>query len=347
MKPWQTLTFIAFTFCIANCKSDSSPSDADIQQAFSQSRFPEALYIAVPPPGSKAHYNEVLNNPVIYDQGFIPTIRVVINETKSVYEYDKSLLAFLIQNQYLDFKELKQTTIDRYGENDEYYPYAFYTPDGLSRQQKNTDGEFMFKAGVRTYKKKSLYTSYKEKSGRRKLKVFGFDIVYTITPTVSGLDSLKTKEFTGKLEIYKDPNSKHWIVKSLTLSDNGANEILGWIKENYPPYTFPDRSVPSGYVTEQVSCPGENFCWGNNVFEQGVDYRFYRGNTGFNVIPVNSQDYDAVLGVYYVPTGQLAWKIKYGNNGVPETFEHNDNGEAGYYVMKVLNKPSITVDVKK
>lgn len=136
-----------------------------------------------------------------------------------------------------------------------------------------------------------------------------------------------------------------------------ASVIVSVIKESKER----EHVAQTPMLIQTIEQPGDNFRWGNSVFTENIDYRYYRANTEFDLSAPIPAERDAMLAVYKEQADggvseSPAWMIRFNESGRGEIFnqnEHgeaiplNDDGERGWYIMRLLNRPYATLHVRK
>lgn len=92
---------------------------------FEDSKFSEPILIELPEESSLNSFNEITENPDIYESGVIPSVNIKIG--KEIEEYDKYLLSFLVKNGYVKIESKIQTTHSNYGDKIKTHHFLFYT----------------------------------------------------------------------------------------------------------------------------------------------------------------------------------------------------------------------------
>lgn len=211
----------------------------EAKQSFSSSNtFTNGILLPVPTPDKNSRYENIINNPMIVDNSFIPQVSVSVNESKSTLEYDKYLLSFLINNKYLEIKSAQQTTVNRFGQETQKFNFAIYTSLGenLLTMSNDPNSKYNIKVGTRVIKTITNETSTKQDINGTSVRVYPSKFTYTIEPIVQGFDDLKNKVFNGEVQIFKDPSTNNWSFNNIILSDRNQNEFLDLVHSSYQPY---------------------------------------------------------------------------------------------------------------
>lgn len=236
--------YLYFLLCTFKIIGQSTLSPEFQKLFFTDLNFSKPIFIEIPAPSSLEQYQNIKNNPEIRESG-IPTVHVRIG--KSIKEFDKSLLTYLIENKIANIETLIQTTLNQgHGVNEEDYLFIFYNKNYSKKIFiDNTQGEakYYLIAGHRKLSEITYQNMYEDSPLGMRRKFFSIVFNYKIISEIPsvGIDKIK---YIGKGKIFQDPDDGLWKAKGdfdnlgITYGDKGEYEYISFFDSNYIPFDF-------------------------------------------------------------------------------------------------------------
>lgn len=175
---------------------------------------------------------------------------ITIGAGKSLEDYDKYLLSFLVENGYAKIESKIQITYGSYGTISKTYHFLFYSDKFKNKIQYynvNENGESKTKPFIRLAHRKIISIDYKnhyEDSPMGMKRTF-YSVVfsYSFVNDLSNLPSI-SRIFKGKGKAFNDPDEGTWKIEGpfenlgIKLDDNSSNEFSNDFRNNYEPFSF-------------------------------------------------------------------------------------------------------------
>jgi hypothetical protein len=209
------------SICIICCFSSCNSIPSEIKRiVFETSEFKNPISLDFPQESSRERYQNILNNPVVVDDSFLPKATLHIRTNN---ELNQSHIAFLIKKGFIHVEKPLQKIIDRFGEKERQYEFIFYS-DKFNLYKKNILGNKL-QIGKRVFSSLIDVASDKIIYYGTEVKMKKIAFMYKIRSTIEELKS-PSENYKGIAIVIKSPTSGSWTLYALDLNDDGPYSII-------------------------------------------------------------------------------------------------------------------------
>lgn len=219
--------FVISLVIISSCKTKTKLSKEEETIVFESQKFKEPITIDLPFNSEQDNYLNIVANPTIVDNSFIPTVTFEVTTDKALKNQNQAHVNFLELRNMINVRRPQQTTVNRFGEKTIEYDFVFYTErisefdSLLIKRNKSNYNCNLFKLGRRQLM--SIETVKKVKDSQTPKKEIVF--TYKIIPTYKYL-TIPERAFKGVAIIAKQQNSQEYSLENISWGDNGVEYII-------------------------------------------------------------------------------------------------------------------------